>query len=167
LIAPVLTLGAREADADRLQRMLVASETDATPQARRRFRLSLADIRDPELARTVLTLCLGPRIPTQDVAFVVARMLYNPAVQVHAWEFVQERWSELRERIPAMLMSRLIDATPALRTEQHRKTLQAFFKKHPLPTAARALRQADERFRLDAAFRKRAAPELKRLVARR
>lgn len=166
LIAPVLTLGARQADADRLQRMLVASETDATPQARRRFRLSLADIRDPELARTVLTLCLGPRIPTQDVAFVVARMLYNPAVQEHAWQFVQERWRELRERIPAMLMSRLIDATPALRTEQHRKTLQAFFKKHPLPTAARALRQADERFRLDAAFRKRAAPELKKLLRR-
>ena len=166
LIAPVLTLGARRADADRLQRMLVASETDATPQARRRFRLALADIRDPELAQTVLTLCLGPRIPTQDVAFVVARMLYNPVVQEHAWRFMQERWGELRARIPAMLMSRLIDATPALRGEKHRKTLLAFFKEHPLPTAARALRQADERFRLDAAFRRRAAPELKRMMAR-
>jgi puromycin-sensitive aminopeptidase len=167
LIGPVLTLGARRADAERLQRMLVASETDATPQARRRFRLALSDTRDPELAQTVLTLCLGPRIPTQDVAFVVARMIYNPAVQEHAFAFMQERWSELKERIPAMLMSRLIDATPALRTEQHRKTVLAFFKKHPLPTAARALRQADERFRLDAAFRKRAAPELKKLLARR
>ena len=65
-----------------------------------------------------------------------------------------------------MLMSRLIDATPALGGEKHRKTLLAFFKKHPLPTAARALKQADERFRLDAAFRKRAAPELKRMMAR-
>jgi puromycin-sensitive aminopeptidase len=167
LIGPVLTLGARNADADRLQRMLVASETDATPQARRRFRLSMADVRDPELAQTLLTLCLGPRIPTQDVAFVVSRMLYNPAVQEHAFAFIQERWTQLKERIPAMLMSRLIDATPALRTEQHRKTLLAFFKKHPLPTAARALRQADERFRLDAAFRKRAAPLLKKLMAKR
>jgi aminopeptidase N len=164
LIGSVLTLGARRADAARLEHMLIASETDATPQARRRFRLSLADIRDPELAQTLLTLCLGPRIPTQDVAFVVARMLYNPAVQEQAFAFIQERWSELRERIPAMLMSRLIDATPALRTEAHRRTLQVFFKKHPLPTAARALRQADERFRLDAAFRKRAAPALKKLL---
>lgn len=167
LIGPVLTLGARRADADRLERMLVASETDATPQARRRFRLSMADVRDTGLAETVLELCLGPRIPTQDVAFVVARMLCNPAVQERAFEFVQERWSELRERIPAMLMSRLIDATPALRTEEHRRTVQAFFEKNPLPTAARALKQADERFRLDAAFRKRAAPELKRLMAKR
>ncbi|HET8940100.1 MAG TPA: M1 family metallopeptidase [Polyangiales bacterium] len=167
LIGPVLTLAARRADADRLERMLVASETDATPQARRRFRLSMADVRDTSLAETLLELCLGPRIPTQDVAFVVARMLYNPAVQEHAFSFIQERWSELRERIPAMLMSRLIDATPALRTEQHRRMVQEFFRKNPLPTAARALKQADERFRLDAAFRKRAAPELKRLMAKR
>jgi puromycin-sensitive aminopeptidase len=165
LINAVLTLGARRADADRLERMLVASETDATPQARRRFRLALADVRDPSLADTLLSLCLGPRIPTQDVAFVVARMLYNPVVQERAFELIQERWSELRERIPAMLMSRVIDATPALRTDQHRRTVQAFFEKNPLPTAARALRQADERFQLDAAFRKRAAPELAKLLA--
>jgi aminopeptidase N len=165
LIGPVLTLGARRADAARLHQLLDASETDSTPQARRRFRLALADVREPELAETVLTLCLGPRIPTQDVAFVVARLLRNPAVQERAFEFIQTRWPELRERIPAMLMSRLIDAAPALRAERHRRSLQQFFRKHPLPTAARALRQADERFRLDAAFRKRAAPELRSLLS--
>jgi aminopeptidase N len=164
LIGPVLTLGARRADAQRLESMLNASETDATPQARRRFRLTAADIEDPDLAEALFELCLGPRIPTQDVAFVVARMLYNPAVQERVFELTQARWSALRDRIPAMLMARLIDAMPALRTEQHRRTVQAFFKKHPLPTAARTLLQADERFRLDAAFRKRAAPELKRLM---
>jgi hypothetical protein len=88
-------------------------------------------------------------------------------VQERAFEFIQARWDALRERIPAMLMSRLIDATPALRTEAHRRTLQSFFREHPLPTAARALRQADERFRLDAAFRKRAAPQLRKLMSAR
>jgi len=43
----------------------------------------------------------------------------------------------------------------------------AFFARHPVPTAERALRQADERFRLDAALRARAAPRLARWLAQR
>jgi puromycin-sensitive aminopeptidase len=160
LIAPVLTLAARRADAQRLEQLLLAAETEPTPQARRRFRLAVADVREPVLASSLLLTCLTTRIPTQDVAFVVARLLRNPDVQELAFEFVQERWSELRERIPAMLMSRLIEATPALRTEAHRRQLQQFFSRNPLPTAARALRQANERFRLNAAFRARATREL-------
>jgi puromycin-sensitive aminopeptidase len=167
LIAPVLSLAARRADAGRLDQLLDASEHDTTPQARRRFRLVLSDVRDPKLASSVLLTCLSPRIPTQDVAFVVARLVRNPHVQELAFRFVQERWSDLRERIPAMLMSRLIEATPALRTEAHRRTLQQFFSTHPLPTAARALKQADERFRLDAAFRKRATGELRLFLQNR
>jgi puromycin-sensitive aminopeptidase len=164
LVVPVLAVGARHADAARLASLLHASEHDDTPQERRRFRLALGDVRDPELARQVMATCLTPRIPTQDVAFVMSRLLRNPAVQMLAFEFLQERWSALRERVPAMLMSRLIEATPALRSEAQRKALLAFFKKNPLPTATRALRQADERFRLDAAFRKRAWPALKKFL---
>jgi len=161
LIAPVLSLAARRADASRLSQLLEASQQDKTPQGQRRFRLACADVRAPELAHSVLAACLTPKIPTQDVAFVVARLLRNPHVQEIAFEFMQARWSELRERIPAMLVSRLIEATPALRTEACRRQLHTFFSAHPLPTAARALRQADERFRLDAAFRKRATKDLR------
>ncbi|MET0389963.1 MAG: M1 family metallopeptidase [Polyangiales bacterium] len=167
LIAPVLSVAARRADADRLDQLLDASEHDATPQARRRFRLAVSDVRDPRLASSLLLACLSQRIPTQDVAFVVARLLRNPYVQELAFTFMQERWADLRERVPSMLMSRLIEATPALRTEAHRRTLQQFFAEHPLPTAARALRQADERFRLDAAFRKRATPALRTFLKTR
>jgi puromycin-sensitive aminopeptidase len=164
LVVPVLAVGARNADAARLTSLLDASEHDDTPQERRRFRLALGDVRDPALAREVMATCLTPRIPTQDVAFVMSRLLRNPAVQTLAFAFLQERWSALRERVPAMLMSRLIEATPALRSETQRKALLAFFKQNPLPTATRALRQADERFRLDAAFRKRAWPALKKFL---
>jgi hypothetical protein len=36
-----------------------------------------------------------------------------------------------------------------------------FFRRHPLPQAKRTLLQALERFDLDAAFRRRAIPELR------
>jgi puromycin-sensitive aminopeptidase len=165
LVAPLLTLGARCADASRLQVYLGASQHDPTPQERRRFRMALADVRDPALVQEVLRICLTPVIPTQDVALLLARLLGNRFAREIAFEFVQARWPELHERMPAMLISRLVEALPALRSEAHRKQVLAFFAAHPIPTAARALRQADERFRLHANFRKRAAPALRRWLS--
>ena len=165
VIGPVLIVGARYADAQRLETLLAASEHDPTPQARRRFRLVIADVRDPALVESVLIACLSPRIPTQDVAFVLARLLRNPHARAQAFDFIRAHWAELRERVPSMLMSRLIDATPALAGEQQRRAVMSFFAAHPVPTATRALRQADERFRLDARFRKRAGPALRRWLA--
>jgi puromycin-sensitive aminopeptidase len=165
LVASLLTIGARTADAARLNTYLDASQNDATPQERRRFRMALADVRDPELVQEVLRTTLTPAIPTQDVALVLARLIGNRFAREATFEFVQAHWAELRERMPAMLVSRLVDALPALRTEAHRKQMLAFFSANPLPTAARALRQADERFRLAATFRKHAVPALRRWLS--
>ncbi|HEX4353116.1 MAG TPA: ERAP1-like C-terminal domain-containing protein, partial [Polyangiales bacterium] len=165
LIGPVLAVGARHADAERLDRLLDLSESDETPQARRRFRLVIADVRDPVLIENVLLACLTSRIPTQDVAFVLARLIRNPHAGAQAFDFLRANWGALRERVPSMLVSRLIDATPALGNETQRRAVMSFFAANPVPTATRALRQADERFRLDAGFRKRAAPALRRWLA--
>ncbi len=160
LAGVVLSLGARHADEARFEAYVAASISDPTPQERRRFRMALGDMRDPALVQRALELCLGEQIPTQDVALLLARLLVNRAAQIATWTFIKERWPALRERMPAMLASRLIDATPALREERYRKEVAEFFKANPLPTAARALRQTQERFKLDAAFRLRATPAL-------
>jgi puromycin-sensitive aminopeptidase len=167
LTAPILTLGARTADAARLSIYIAAANHDPTPQERRRFRMALGDVRAPALATRVLELALTEAIPTQDVALLLSRMVSNRHAQVRAWDFVRERWPEVRARMPAMLVSRLIEALPALRVDDARKQVAAFFAAHPVPTAVRALRQADERFELDAAFRKRAVPALQRILSAR
>jgi hypothetical protein len=165
LVSSLLTIGARGADAARLAKYLDASQNDSTPQERRRFRMALADVRESELVQDVLRVTLTPAIPTQDVALVLARLIGNRFAREATFEFVQAHWAELRERMPAMLVSRLVDALPALRTEAYRKQMLAFFSANPLPTAARALRQADERFRLAATFRKHAVPALRRWLS--
>jgi len=98
---------------------------------------------------------------------VLARMLHNPHAQQAAWRFLRVRFAALRERIPPLLMSRVIDALPALGSGPARRRVSAFFRAHPVPTATRALAQADERFGLDARLRARAAPELARWLAER
>jgi aminopeptidase N len=165
LVTPVLAVGAQNAGAARLSAYLEASTSDPTPQERRRFRMALGDVRDAKLVDSVLRLCLTDRIPTQDVALLLARLLSNRHARVATWGFIKAEWPSLRERMPAMLVSRLVEVTPRLRGETYRKEVASFFAANPVPSAARALRQAQERFRLDAAFRKRAAPALRRWLS--
>jgi puromycin-sensitive aminopeptidase len=114
-----------------------------------------------------LDALLTAEIPTQDVAFLLMRLFGNPAGRDAAWRFLRRRWSALRKRIPPLMLARLVDATPALRTPRHAREVREFFRAHPLPEAARAVRQALERFRLNAELRRRTAPGVARWLARR
>jgi len=156
----VATLAARTGDAERFDAILAAMRKAETPQERRRFLLSLAEFRDRELVDRTLSLTLGETIQTQDVVLVLARALANRDAREQTWAFVKRRWPALRRRLPPMLATRLVEATPSLQTQQHRRDVAAFFKAHPLPTAKRALAQALERFDLNAELRRRAAPGL-------
>jgi len=73
----------------------------------------------------------------------------------------------VRERIPPLMLARLVDATPALRERRLGREVKAFFRAHPLPEATRALRQAIEVFRLNAELRARVTPGLRRWLAAR
>ncbi len=160
LVDAVVELAARHGDAARFDALLAAAESGETPQARRRFLFALASFRDERLVRRAQRLCLGARVPTQDVAFVLARLLSNPAARTSTWRFIRDEWKRIAGRIPPMLASRLVDATPALGPSAAAE-VRRFFRAHPLPAGARSLDQALERFRHDAAFCKRAAPALK------
>jgi hypothetical protein len=157
-------LAAREGDAARFDAIEAAFDDADTPQERRRFLFGLAEFRAPKLVDRALALCLTERVPTQDMAFVLVRLLGNRAARERTWAFVQKRWARLSKRMPPMLASRLIEATPALGAK-HRRGVAAFFRAHPLPTGGRALVQALERFELDAAFVKQAAPGVAKWLA--
>ncbi len=161
----VVSLAARRGDAALYDAYLNAADASSTPQGRRRFTMALAEFRDPSLVRRTLTLTPTDQIPTQDVAMLLARLFGNPAARELTWAFVKRRWSSLRRRMPPMLVTRLIDATPALSSREYRREVAAFFEANPVPTGARAVRQALERFDLNAEFRRRASPGFKRWLA--
>jgi puromycin-sensitive aminopeptidase len=158
----IVSLGARRGDARLFARLLRAMERAPTPQERRRFLLGLGELRDPACIERALELSLDERVATQDVALLLARMLANPAARERTWQFVEARWTKLRKRLPPALVTRVIEATPALQTPAHRRRVAAFFRKHPVPTGRRALLQALERFDRNVELRRRAAPGLRR-----
>lgn len=161
LADPIVRLGARVGDRDRYDTYLVASLKSETPQERRRFRMGLADFRDPALLLRTCRMCLTEDVPTQDVALLLARLLGNRYAKEATWAFIKTHWPKLKKRMPTMLLGRLVEATPALGDMKHARDVAAFFEQNPIPTATRALRQALERFKLQNELRKAAAPRLR------
>ncbi len=162
LADPVVHLAARSGDARLFERFLEEAERARTPQERRRMLMALGSFRDAKRIDRALALLLTDAIGTQDVAILLTRLLGNPAAREPTWAFMKRRWARLVKRMPPMLVTRPIEATPALGTRAHRKDVAAFFRAHPVATGARAVQQALERFDLDLAFADRALPRLER-----
>jgi puromycin-sensitive aminopeptidase len=166
LADPVVGLAARAGDEALYERYRAVVAAADTPQERRRFLLNLATFRAPALVQRTLAALLGPDVPTQDVAFILMRLLANPAARVAAWRFMTKRWTALRKRVPPLMISRLVESTPALREPRYAREVARFFREHPVPEAKRAIRQALEVFRLNAELRRRTAPGLARWLDR-
>jgi puromycin-sensitive aminopeptidase len=161
----VVSLAARTGDARRQRRFERAMRGAATPQEQRRLLFALGDFREPDCIERSLGLALGDAVATQDVVFLLARLLANPAARERTWRFVKQRWPRLRRRMPPLLAGRLIEATPALLTPAHRRDVARFFAQNPLPSGARALRQALERFDAYRTLRRPAAAALERFLS--
>jgi puromycin-sensitive aminopeptidase len=166
LADPVVSLAARSGDEALFERYLAASREAATPQDQRRFLLGLGGFTDPKLADRSLALTLSDAVGTQDVALLLARLLGNRAAGEQAWAFWKKRFAKLRRRMPPMLVTRPIEALPALGTRAWRKDVAAFFRMHPVATGARAVKQTLEQFDLNLAFDERAKREIAGWLAR-
>jgi puromycin-sensitive aminopeptidase len=160
LADPVVSLAARGGDEALFERFLAASREAATPQDQRRFLLALGAFTDGALVERALELTLSDLVGTQDVALLLARLISNRAASQRAWAFWKRRWTKLRRRMPPMLVTRPIEALPALGTRVYRREVAGFFRKNPVPTGKRAVKQTLEQFDLNLAFDERAAREL-------
>ncbi len=167
LVDAVVSLAAREADAAIYDRYREGAKTAPTPQERRRFLLNLASFHHADLVARTLEATVGEEVPTQDVAFVYMRLFSNPGGRDACWRFITRHWKAIRRRIPPLMVSRLVEATPALRDSRYAREVASFFRAHPVAEAARSLKQAMEIFRLNAGLRRRTAPRIARWLGAR
>jgi puromycin-sensitive aminopeptidase len=161
----VVSLAARRGDANLFERFLEAAKAAGTPQEQRRFLMALGEFQQPDLVKRALSLSLTDAVGTQDVAILLSRMLGNRAAGEQTWDFIKKRWAGLRRRMPPMLITRPIEATPQLGSLAARRDVASFFRANPVPTGARAVRQALEKFDLNLELQTRAAPALRRWLA--
>ncbi|MBM3941206.1 MAG: M1 family metallopeptidase [SAR202 cluster bacterium] len=132
---------------------LWALQKEATLQEEKmRLLGSMAQTRDRELLSDLLKRSLGPEVRSQDTPSVITAVAGNRHGRDLAWEFVKENWAELDRRYGrgGFSIMRLVGITGGFTSLERAKEVEAFFKAHPAPSAARTIQQSLERIRLNA-----------------
>ncbi len=152
LAGVIVELAALRGDAALLQACIAAYKArvkaKTTPELQGRYLAAFPAFVAPKLVPEVLGLLLGGTIPQESLRSVLAPMLGRRQTQLQAWSFLKKNWQKLGPRVGAMGISRLVEATGALPPELD-KDVAAFFKKHPVAEAARALKKALEAMALN------------------
>ena len=81
-----------------------------------------------------LALTLTDAVGTQDVAILLTRSS-RTARPANGLGFWKKRFAKLRRRMPPMLVTRPIEALPALGTRAHRRDVAPSFAPTPCPPA--------------------------------
>jgi aminopeptidase N len=162
LAAAATSIAAACGDAALHARYDAARKAAATPLEARRFLLALGEFRAAELVQRTLALNLTREVSAQDVGLLLSVMMGNRSAAHATWEFFKRRFPALRKKLPPALVARPIEATSSLATRAARRDVAAFFAKHPVPTAVRAVKKALEQIDLTLAFDARVKPQLAR-----
>ena len=108
----------------------------ATPQDKVRYLLALPATPDPALLARTLDLALSDEVRTQDAPFLVAGVMSNRAGGSLAWQWVEDHWEQLQQRLPPSLVARIFEGVPALVDGDVAGAVHAFAEQ-PRPPARR------------------------------
>ncbi|TLZ40861.1 MAG: hypothetical protein E6K19_09150, partial [Methanobacteriota archaeon] len=107
---------------------------------------------------------LTDAVRSQDAVVVIASSaMSRPSVGRNlAWDFVKENWDELYRRYAesGFLIRRLVQIAQAFTTPEASKDVDRFFRAREAPEVNRAVQQAIEKIRVNAAWRKRNGKQL-------
>ncbi len=152
---------ARLGDPLQFHRFTERARTETDPASKRRAIQALAAFEHPGLFLRAANLLLGDTIAMQDAAIYLGGLLANRAAQPTVWKWLQESWTEVRQKTAApMLTRRVVEAMGEL--VDRRAEVEAFLDAHAdsLAAAPQAIRQTRERLRLDEDVKRRAGPAL-------
>jgi puromycin-sensitive aminopeptidase len=126
-------------------------------EEKNRISRALAQFTSEKLLKKTLAFSLGQDVRSQDSPTMIAHVLGNKKGTHIGWDFIQKNWKELLKRYSSggHMLPRLIAPLAFFSDTQKAKEIKAFFKKNPVPGAARTLLQVDEKILLNAAWKKR------------
>ena len=152
IVFAVLSLNALNGSGEDFSVYQERFQNAATPEVRDNFLAAMTDFKSPEMTQKLLAL-IGEKdshgqdlIRGQDAWRPLSRLLGNPWSQRAAWEFVQERWSFIREKVGGKGAERIIQALAGMDEPQYLKEIQAFFgvSQNQVPSAKRSFAQTIE-----------------------
>lgn len=163
----VLKLAAVAGNPALFDKFVARLKSSTSAQEVRRILTWLPLFEDPATLRRALELSLTDTIRTQDSPTLFARVLENRAGRQMAWEFLQQRWSDVERKTPRTSTGRLVGGIGYLCGERDLQTVEGFFSQHPVPDAERTLRQAKEKIATCTEFQAAQSENLARWLAKR
>ena len=110
-----------------------------------RYMAALASFEKPDLVQKAMQLGVSGAIPNQDSTRYLSFFLRNPEARTTAWKFVQTHWPEVEKTFTTSSGASLVFGSGEFCDADAASNVNAFFKVHPVPASARALRQTIER----------------------
>jgi len=132
----------------------------SAPQDTLRYLYSLAGFRAEDQVRQTLAHLDDGLIPQESTGAVLGQLLASLDAQDLAWNYLQDNWSSLHERVGDMGVSRVVEATGRLQGGR-REAIVQFFDENPPKGAERALARALENLDQREELKTRVTPALK------
>jgi puromycin-sensitive aminopeptidase len=167
----VYGLVAEEADETTYETLWELERKAALQEEKVRLLVALTRPRDEHLLQETLRRSLTDAVRSQDSVVVIANVATSrPSLgRDLAWSFVKKNWDELYRRYApsGFLVRRLVAIAQAFSTPAAAKDVDSFFRARDAPEVHRAVQQAIEKIRVNAAWRNRNGKELARWFASR
>lgn len=153
MVPTVIHIVAQDGDDKLYADFLQLSETAKTPQDTIRYLYALARFRRKDLLAETASLCLSPKVRSQDAPFLFAALIRNPAGAAEAWEFFKANFEEMKTRYPDLAMHKLVNALSVLDTRQLESDVRKFFANNRVNAGETAVRQMLEQQRINVRMR--------------
>jgi len=164
----VVSVAATHGDAALFDALHKAADAATAPDIHYRYLNALSDFTDPALVDRGLRLSLAQTMRSQDTALYLAHFLVNPVTHARAWTFVKANWPALEPKVTIFGGdTNLTSALGSFCDAATRDDISAFFAAHPLPAAARTLKQTIERINNCIDLREKQTPVVEQWLAKK
>lgn len=167
----VYSLVAQRADEATYETLWDLERKAALQEEQVRLLVALTHPRDETLLRETLRRSLTDAVRSQDAVVVITSVATSrPSLgRDLAWDFIKENWDELYRRYAesGFLIRRLVQTAQAFTTAEAAKDVERFFRGREAPEVRRAVQQAVEKIRVNAAWKKRNGKQLAEWFASR
>ncbi|KAL8623437.1 hypothetical protein ACOMHN_058883 [Nucella lapillus] len=137
-------------------------ETDS-PEEKGRIRSAFSCAKDTAVLQDALNFAVSESVKSQDSPIAIGHIGTGSAKgRELAWTFFKDNYQMLYQRYSSsLLLARLVKTiTEGFASEEKAAEIEAFFKKHPAPSAERTVQQSCEHIRLGARWLQREADNI-------
>jgi len=145
LAGSALRLAAIEGNGEFYDKLIAAMKNPKSPEEYYLYFSALSRFSDPKLLERTLEYALTPEVRSQDALQLVAGVLYNPAGQTLAWDFIRQHWAEVEKVGGPFASAEVMGATSIFCDAGLRDQVTEFFNAHKAAAFERTYKQSIER----------------------